>query len=282
MLVEFPAGTHLDRSRASSGGMRGTARNDRDNSLVAQAELFDADDRYDEGYRDGLRNFLVNCATDIAVEVARTVTVAAVEVATPYLKDGARRFKEKVRRKPKDTPAAEVVQEAAPERPTASGLRPVTAAANGHDQVGLVLRADQGDASVQAALERINTRAAETYGIAAHYSAGLPAADVVGEAMRQALATAAPGYIAAALERLAFDDELGLTPASRCACGIAPRSSTRAWSKTSRAPTPRSRRPDAPDARVAAASALAAPHGGRAAPGPTAGTSTRGQPTGMT
>lgn len=54
MLVEFPAGTHLDRSRASSGGMRGTARDDRDNSLVAQAELFDADDRYDEGYRDGL------------------------------------------------------------------------------------------------------------------------------------------------------------------------------------------------------------------------------------
>lgn len=215
MLVEFPAGTHLDRSRGSSGGMRGTARDDRDNSLVAQAELFDADDRYDEGYRDGLRNLLVNCATDIAVEVARTVTVAAVEVATPYLKDGARRFKEKLRRRPKDTPAAEVVQEAAPERPTASGLRPVTAAANGRDQVDLVLRADQGDTNVQAALERINTRAAETYGIAAHYSAGLPAADVVGEAMRQALAAAAPGYIAAALERLAFDDELGLTPAQQ-------------------------------------------------------------------
>ncbi|WP_345552630.1 hypothetical protein [Streptomyces lannensis] len=214
MLVEFPAGTHLDRSRASSGGMRGTARDDRDNSLVAQAELFDANDRYDEGYRDGLRNLLVNCATDIAVEVAQTVTVAAAEVATPYLKDGARRFKEKLRRRPKDTPAAEVVQEAAPKRPTASGLRPVTAAANGRDQVDLVLRADQGDA-VQAALERINTRAAETYGIAAHYSAGLPAADVVGEAMRQALAAAVPGYVAAALERLAFDDELGLTPAQQ-------------------------------------------------------------------
>ncbi|MFJ3445973.1 hypothetical protein ACIPM2_32920 [Streptomyces sp. NPDC086081] len=214
-LVEFPAGTHLDRSRGSSGGMRGTARDDRDNSLVAQAELFDADDRYDEGYRDGLRNLLVNCATDIAMEVARTVTVAAVEVATPYLKDGARRFKEKLRRRPKDTPAAEVVQEAALERPTASGLRPVTAALNGRDQVDLVLRADQGDTNVQAALERIDTRAAETYGIAAHYSAGLPAADVVGEAMRQALAAAAPGYIAAALECLAFDDELGLTPAQQ-------------------------------------------------------------------
>jgi uncharacterized protein YdbL (DUF1318 family) len=215
MLVEFPAGTHLDRSRASSGGMRGTARDDRDNSLVAQAELFDADDRYDEGYGDGIRNLLVNCATDIAVEVAQTVTVAAVEVATPYLKEGARRFKEKLRRRPKDAPAAEVVQETAPERPTASGLRPVTAAANGRDQVDLVLRADQGDANMQAALERINTRAAETYGIAAHYSASLPAADVAGEAMRQALAAAAPGYVAAALERLAFDDELGLTPAQQ-------------------------------------------------------------------
>ena len=49
MLVEFPAGTHLDRSRASSGGMRGTARDDRDNSLVAQAELFDADKPVEEG-----------------------------------------------------------------------------------------------------------------------------------------------------------------------------------------------------------------------------------------
>ncbi|MGW4272692.1 hypothetical protein ACWEGQ_10060 [Streptomyces seoulensis] len=215
MLVEFPAGTHLDRSRVSSGGMRGTARDDRDNSLVAQAELFDADDRYDEGYKDGLRNLLLNCATDIAVEVTRIVTAAAVEAAAPYLKDGARRFKEKLRRRPKDTPAAEVVQEAAPERPTTSGLRPVTAAANGRDQVDLVLRADPGDTNVQAALERINTRAAETYGISAHYSAGLPAADVASEAMRQALAAAAPGYIAAALERLAFDDELGLTPAQQ-------------------------------------------------------------------
>ncbi|MFD8263393.1 hypothetical protein ACFV19_31835 [Streptomyces griseoluteus] len=82
-------------------------------------------------------------------------------------------------------------------------------------QVDLVLRADQGDASVQAAMERINTRAAETYGIAAHYSPGLPAANVVSEAVRQALAAAAPGYIDAALERLAFDDELGLTPAQQ-------------------------------------------------------------------
>ncbi|MDX2389503.1 hypothetical protein NJL88_05375 [Streptomyces sp. DK15] len=210
----YPAGTHLDRSRASSGGMRATARNDRDNSLVTQAELFDADDRYDDGY--DLRNLLVNCAASIAVDVARAVTATALEVATPYVKDGARRFKEKLRRTPKDTPAAEVVPEAAPERPTASGLRPVTAAADGRDQVDLVLRADQGDANAQAALERINTRAVETYCIAAHYLAGLPAADVSDEAMRQALAAAAPGYVAAALERLAFDDDaLGLTPAQR-------------------------------------------------------------------
>ncbi|MFB6829273.1 hypothetical protein [Streptomyces hydrogenans] len=213
--AEYPAGTHLDRSRVSSGGMRANARNDRDNSLVAQAELFDADDRYNDGYRDGLRNLLVNCAASIAVDVARAVTATALEVATPYVKDGARRFKEKLRRTPKDTPAAEVVQDAAPERPTASGLRPVTAAGDGRDQVDLVLRADQGDANAQAALERINMRAVETYCIAAHYVASLPAADVSDEAMRQALAAAAPGYVAAALERLTFDDALGLTSAQR-------------------------------------------------------------------
>jgi hypothetical protein len=33
--------------------------------------------------------------------------------------------------------------------------------------------------------------------------------------MRQALAAAAPGYVAAALERLAFDEALGLTPAQQ-------------------------------------------------------------------
>ncbi|MFG2825181.1 hypothetical protein ACGFX4_37865 [Kitasatospora sp. NPDC048365] len=214
MLVVYPADTHLDRSRASSNGMRGTARSDRDNSLVTQVELFDADDRYGDGYRDGLRNLLVNCATDILVNIAHTVTVTALEAATPHIEDGLRRLKEKLRRPPKNTPAANAVQEVAPEKPTATGLRPATAA-DRPDQVGLVLRADHSDANAQAALERINTRAVETYGIAAHYAAGLAAVDVDGEAMRQALAAAAPGYVAAALERLAFDEELGLTPAQQ-------------------------------------------------------------------
>ncbi|MFC8393061.1 hypothetical protein [Streptomyces sp. CB02400] len=46
-LVEavYPAGTHLDYSRVSSNGMRGNVRDDRDNSLIGQAELFDAPDR---------------------------------------------------------------------------------------------------------------------------------------------------------------------------------------------------------------------------------------------
>lgn len=213
--AEYPADTHLDRSRTSSGGMRATARDDRDNSLVTQAELFDADDRYDDGYRDGLRNLLVNSATNIAADVAHAVTVAALEAATPHVQEGARRFKEKLRRRPKDTPGAEVVQQAAPERPSASSLRPVTAAADGRDQADLVLHADRGDANAQAALKRINTRAVETYCIAAHYAADLPAADVSDEAMRQALAAAAPGYVAAALEHLALDDALGLTSAQR-------------------------------------------------------------------
>ncbi|MFJ8979912.1 hypothetical protein [Streptomyces sp. NPDC102282] len=216
MWVEYPDGTHLDRSRASSCGMRGTARSDRDNSLVTQAELFDADDRYDVGFRDGLKDLFVNFATDIAVEAVRIGTDVAFEVATSYLQDGVRRFKERLRHTPKNTPTAEALQEAAPERPASSGLWPVTAAAGCRDQeVDLVLRADQGDANAQAALERIDTRAVETYGIAAHFAAGLPAADVAGEAMRQALAGAAPGYVAAALERLAFDEVLGLTPAQQ-------------------------------------------------------------------
>ncbi|MER5985768.1 hypothetical protein [Streptomyces sp. NPDC001787] len=217
MWVEYPDGTHLDRSRTSVGGMRGTARSDRDNMLVAQAELYDARDRYDDGYRDGVRNLVVNCVTDIVVDVAHTVTVAALETATPYLKDGARRFKEKLRRTPKNTPATEAAREATFKGATASGLRrPETAAADGHDPADLVLRAEQGDTTAQAAaLERINRRAVETYALAVHYAAGQLAADVAGEALRQALAAAAPGYIAAALERLAFDEALGLTPAQQ-------------------------------------------------------------------
>ncbi|MFI5705169.1 hypothetical protein ACIA78_34665 [Streptomyces xanthochromogenes] len=45
-----------------------------------------------------------------------------------------------------------------------------------------------------------------------HYAAGQSAADVDGEAQRQALVSAAPGYVAAAIERIAFDGALGLTP----------------------------------------------------------------------
>ena len=213
--AEWPAETHLARSRVSAGGMRGAALSNRDNTPVTWAELFDAHDRYDDGYRDGLRNLLVNCATDIVVDVAHAVTVVVLEAATPYLYDGVRRLKEKLRRPPKNIPVAETVREAVPERPTAPGLRPVTAAADGRDQIDLVLRAEQGDANTQAALERINTRAVETYSIAAHYAADLPAVDVASEAMRQALAAAVPEYVAAALERLAFDDELGLTPAQK-------------------------------------------------------------------
>ncbi|MFE3610414.1 hypothetical protein ACFXPH_32305, partial [Streptomyces goshikiensis] len=123
MWVQYPNGTHLDRSRASADGMRGTARSDRDNTLVAQAELYDARDRYDDGYRDGVRNLVVSCLTDIVVDVAHTVTVAVLEAATPYLKDGARRFKEKLRRTPNNLPATESEREATPEGATASGLR---------------------------------------------------------------------------------------------------------------------------------------------------------------
>lgn len=68
--------------------MRGTAWNDRDNSLVAQAELFDAYDRYDDGCRNGLRNLLTNCATSIAVDVPHAVTVIALEAPPRTSKTG--------------------------------------------------------------------------------------------------------------------------------------------------------------------------------------------------
>ncbi|MDX2748292.1 hypothetical protein [Streptomyces sp. NRRL_B-2557] len=84
-LVEavYPAGTHLGYSRASSNGMRGTVRDDQDNSLIGQAELFDAPDRYAYGYHDGydhrshddeFRHYL---AEVLAPEVARLVMNAA-------------------------------------------------------------------------------------------------------------------------------------------------------------------------------------------------------------
>ncbi|MFF4456593.1 hypothetical protein [Streptomyces goshikiensis] len=137
--------------------------------------------------------------------------------AAGSVKDGARRFKEKLRRTPKTPPATESEREATPKGATASGLRrPETAAADGRDPADLVLRAERGDATAQAAaLERINRRAVETHALAVHYAAGQPAADVADEALRQALAAAAPGYVAAALERLAFDEALGLTPAQQ-------------------------------------------------------------------
>ncbi|MFJ5531022.1 hypothetical protein [Streptomyces sp. NPDC093261] len=53
VVAVYPAGTHLDYSRASSNAMRGNVRDDRDNSLIGQAELFDAPDRYADGYHDG-------------------------------------------------------------------------------------------------------------------------------------------------------------------------------------------------------------------------------------
>ncbi|WP_228121226.1 hypothetical protein [Streptomyces fagopyri] len=73
-----------------------------------------------------------------------------------------------------------------------------------------MLRADQGDACANAALERISARAVEVHGMAARYASDLPVADVADEAMRQAVA--APGLAAAALQLLASDEALGLTP----------------------------------------------------------------------
>ncbi|MER5642653.1 hypothetical protein ABT095_37670 [Kitasatospora sp. NPDC002227] len=52
MWVGYPEGTHLSNSSISDG-RKGLARSNEDNSLVTQAELFDADDQYREGLGDG-------------------------------------------------------------------------------------------------------------------------------------------------------------------------------------------------------------------------------------
>lgn len=100
-------------------------------------------------------------------------------------------------------PAHETGPEHAPPRPAA--------ATAGHHRVDPVLRADQGDACANAALERISARAVEVHGMAAHYAADLPATEAADAAMRQAVAAAAPGLAAAALQLIASDEALGLT-----------------------------------------------------------------------
>ncbi len=48
--VEIPDGTHLDFSRDTHGARRGTLRDDVNNDLVGQAELFEVDDDWDEDW----------------------------------------------------------------------------------------------------------------------------------------------------------------------------------------------------------------------------------------
>ncbi|MFJ1551440.1 hypothetical protein [Streptomyces sp. NPDC088246] len=226
-LVEavYPAGTHLDYSRASSNGMRGNVRDDRDNSLIGQAELFDAPDRYADGYHDGYDHrshddeFRRYLADVIAREVARLVMDAAwaaaargIAAARPHVNAWVRQRVDKLRRHtPKAAAAAphELVQESGPEH---APLRSAAATAGGHQRVDPVLRADHGDACANAAMERIIARVVEVHGMAAHYAADLPAGDAADAAMRQAVAAAAPALAAATLQLISSDDALGLTP----------------------------------------------------------------------
>ncbi|MFD5453611.1 hypothetical protein [Streptomyces olivaceus] len=225
-LVEavYPAGTHLDYSRASSNGMRGNVRDDRDNSLIGQAELFDAPDRYADGYHDGYdhrshddefrRHVADLVVREVALflgDLAYAAAARGFATARPRVNAWVRQRVDKLRsRSPRAAAATlpEPAQETAPEH---APPRPAAATA-GHHQVDPVLRADQGDACANAALERISARAVEVHGMAARYAADLPAADAADEAMRQAVAAAAPGLAAAALQLIASDEELGLTP----------------------------------------------------------------------
>ncbi|WP_143652206.1 hypothetical protein [Streptomyces sp. 13-12-16] len=228
-LVEavYPAGTHLDYSRASSNGMRGNVRDDRDNSLIGQAELFDAPDRYADGYHDGyhdgydhrshdgeFRRYLIDAlareVTHLLGDLVYAAAAHGIDAARPRINAWVRHRVDKLRsRSPRVAAAAlpEPSQEPGPEH---APPRPAAVTA-GHQRVDPVLRADQGDACANAALERISARAVEVHGMAAHYAADLPAADAADEAMRQAVAAAAPGLAAAALQLIASDEALGLT-----------------------------------------------------------------------
>ncbi|MFC7840001.1 hypothetical protein [Streptomyces sp. NPDC057382] len=225
-LVEavYPAGTHLDHSRASSNGMRGNVRDDRDNLLIGQAELFDVPDRYAAGYQDGYDHrshddeFLRYLTDLLAREVVQWLGDLAYDAAArgfatarPRVNAWVRQRVDKLRsRSPRGAAAThpEPAQESGPEHV----LPRPAAATTGHHRVDPVLRADQGDACANAALERISARAVEVHGMAARYAADLPAADAADEAMRQAVAAAAPGLAAAALQLIASDETLGLTP----------------------------------------------------------------------
>lgn len=225
-LVEavYPAGTHLDYSRASSNGMRGNVRDDRDNSLIGQAELFDAPDRYADGYYDGYDHrshddeFLRYLADLLAREVVQWLGDLAYDAAArgfatarPRVNAWVRQRVDKLRSRSPRGAAATLPKPAQESGPEHAPPRPAAATA-GHHRVDPVLRADQGDACANAALERISARAVEVHGMAARYAADLPAADAADEAMRQAVAAAAPGLAAAALQLIASDEALGLTP----------------------------------------------------------------------
>ncbi|WP_430480030.1 hypothetical protein ACQZM9_29860 [Streptomyces sp. P11-1] len=225
-LVEavYPAGTHLDYSRASSNGMRGNVRDDRDNSLIGQAELFDAPDRYADGYHDGydhrshdgeFRRYLIDAlAREVTLFLGDLVYAAAtrsIDAARPRINAWVRQRVDKLRSRSTRFAAAALPEPAQEPGPEHAPPRPAAATAV-HHRVDPVLRADQGDTCANAALERINARAVEVHGMAAHYAADLPAADAADEAMRQAMAAAAPGLAAAALQLIASDEALGLTP----------------------------------------------------------------------
>ncbi|MFE9991804.1 hypothetical protein ACFYRK_33700 [Streptomyces sp. NPDC005381] len=220
----YPAGTHLDYSRASSNGMRGNVRDDRDNSLIGQAELFDAPDRYSDGYHDGydhrshddeFRRHLADLlAREVALllgDLAYAAAARGLATALPLVNAWVRQRVDKLRNRSLRIAAAALPEPAQETGPEHAPPRPA-AATTGHHRVDPVLRADQGDACANAALERISARAVEVHGMAAHYAADLPAADAADEAIRQAVAAAAPGLAAAALQLIASDEALGLTP----------------------------------------------------------------------
>ena len=223
-MAVYPADTHLDNSRASSNGMRGSVRDDRSNLLVGQVELFDATDRYADGYNDGsdhrshdeelLRHVMDFLAREVAhrvVDAAWDAAARGVAAARPHVNAWVRQRMDNLRRPPKTVATApqEPIQEIGPEH---APSRSAAATAGCHRRVDPVLRAAHGDARANAAMERIIARAVEVHGLAAHYAADQPGAGAADEAMRQAVAAAAPALAAATLQLVSLDEALDLTP----------------------------------------------------------------------
>ncbi|WP_326790470.1 hypothetical protein [Streptomyces sp. NBC_00151] len=146
--------------------------------LIGQAELFDASDRYADGYQDGydhrshnnefrhhLADIIVREVAHVLGDLAYVAAARGFATARPHVKAWVRKRVDKLRSRLPRVAAAALPEPAHETGPEHAPPRPAAATA-GHHRVDPVLRADQGDACANAALERISARAVEVHGMA--------------------------------------------------------------------------------------------------------------------